>query len=510
MSAHVRPRLAVFAFAVVGMTALPLAGKVASSRAAPTKQAPAKGKLVVHLAASRLAPAQASEIAFSYRFRRPSTRFSYLLERKQSSGWITLRSVKLKGRLKGVHNSTVKRLFGRRAIIAGRYRLRLSSDQNSVTLRFTVFAAEPVKGATGISAGGSSTCVLVADGGIDCWGFNGDGELGNGTMTNSSTPVAVYGIIGATSVNTGFKHTCALIGSGLVSCWGDNKLGELGNGTLTSSSTPVAVSALSGVVANSSGAAHTCAVLTDGAVYCWGDNEVGELGLGVLNQLAPYGISSPEQVSGVSNAVGVSAGFLHTCVLISGGSIECWGYNEEGQVGNGTVNAARPHAEPFPVHVVGLTNAIAISAGNFHTCALIAGGTVKCWGYIVPSDFRPNELLNSPVPLQAAGIKHAIAISSGAVHTCALIAGGTVKCWGANQYGQLGNGKTQDSAKPVTVIGIRHVVSISSGGVHSCAVLVGGAVKCWGGNDQGELGTGTLTASSVPISVVQPPSVIPR
>jgi alpha-tubulin suppressor-like RCC1 family protein len=510
MSAHVRPRLAVFALVVVGMVALPLAGKVTSSRAAPIKHAPTKGKLIVHLTASRLAPTQASEIAFNYRFRRPSTTFSYLLERKQSSGWITLRSIKLKGRLKGVHNSTVKRLFGRRAITAGRYRLRLSSDQNSVTLRFTVFAAEPVKGATGISAGGSSTCALVAYGGIDCWGFNGDGELGNGTMANSSTPVAVSGIIGATSVNTGYKHTCALIGSGSVSCWGANEVGELGNGTLASSSTPVAVSALSGVVANSSGAAHTCAVLTDGTVYCWGDNEVGELGLGVLNQVAPYGLSSPEQVIGISNAVGVSAGFLHTCVLISGGSIECWGYNADGQVGNNTVTAVRPHAEPFPVHVVGITDALAISAGNFHTCALIADGKVKCWGYIVPSDLVADELLNSPVPQQTAGIEHAIAISSGAVHTCALIAGGTVKCWGANEYGQLGDGTTQDSAKPVTVVGIRNAVSISSGGFHSCAVLTGGAVKCWGANDQGELGTGTLTASSVPISVVRPLSALPR
>jgi len=454
MSRLVRLRLTVFGVVLLGMAVLPLGGRVASSPAAAAQKAAGLGKLTANLTATRLAPVQASEARLSFRFLRPSTRFSYLLERRQGGRWIPLRSVKRKGHFKGAHVSTVKQLFGRKAVRVGSYRLRLHSDRSSVSLRFSIFAAEPVTGATSVSAGGKLTCILVAGGGVECWGYNGDGELGNGTMTNSSAPVAVQGISGATSVNTGYKHACALSGASTFSCWGSNELGELGIGTLTNSSTPVAVNELNGVVANSSGAAHTCAVLTDGALYCWGDNEFGELGIGTLNRLAPYGISSPEQVNTVSNAIGVSAGFLHTCALISGGSIECWGYNQDGQVGNGTVNRVRPHAEPSPVHVVGITKAISISAGDFHTCALIAGGTVKCWG--------------------------------------------------ADQFGQLGDGRLQDSAKPVTVVGIKNAVSISSGVLHSCALIAGGAVKCWGGNDEGELGTGTLTASSVPLSVVRP------
>ncbi|MGA9762752.1 MAG: hypothetical protein WBQ14_10035 [Gaiellaceae bacterium] len=428
-----------------------------------------------------------------------------MLERKQGSGWIALRSVVLNGRFKGAHATTVKRIFGDRAIEVGSYRLRLRADRSLVSLGFSVFAATPVADATGVSAGGALTCILVGGGGVKCWGYNLDGELGNSSLMSSSMPVSVGGITGALAVNSGYKHTCAILPAGAISCWGTNDVGELGNGTLMGSPTPVSVGGLSGGVASSSGAAHTCALVTGGSLYCWGDDQFGELGTGSVIRVKPYGVSSPVQVAAISNAVGVSAGFLSTCALISGGSIDCWGYNENGQVGNGTVNRLRPYAVPSPVRVVGIANALSISSGSFHTCALISGGTVKCWGYITPGDLgTAKPLLNSSRPKLAVGIKNAVSISSGGFHTCALISGGTVKCWGADQFGQLGDGKLSDSAKPVTVIGIKHAVSISSGVLHTCALLSGGAVKCWGRNDDGELGSGTLTASSVPLSVVQP------
>jgi alpha-tubulin suppressor-like RCC1 family protein len=484
---------------------LTLSGRVASPTAAAAKTAPAQGRLAAELAVKKLAPVQASEIRLSYRFGHPSASFSYLLQRRQGGGWISLRSVKLKGRFEGAHTATVKQLFGRRAISAGSYRLRLRSDRNLVSLRFSIFAARPVTGATSVSAGGTLTCILLGGGSVKCWGYNFDGELGNSTMVNSSTPVSIGGINGAIAVNSGYKHTCVVFPGGTVSCWGYNQTGALGNGTTANNSVPTTVSGLSGVVASSSGAAHTCAVLTGGELYCWGDNEVGELGTGSYTHRGePFGISNPVRVDAGSKIVGVSAGFVDTCALISDGSIDCWGYNRDGQVGDGTVNRVRPYASPSPSRVAGITNAVSISAGYFHTCALIAGGTVKCWGHITASDFAPTPLLESAIPEQVPSITNAISISTGGFHTCALLAGGSVKCWGADQFGQLGDGKLQDSAKPVTVLGIKNAVSISSGVLHSCALLSGGAVKCWGGNDEGELGTGTLTASSRPLSVVQP------
>ncbi len=481
---------------------MPLRGGIASSSALAAKTS--RGQLTARLAVRSLAPAQAGEVRLDFHLRRPSGGLSYLLERKRGAHWTPLRGAELSRRVVTARVLTVKQLFGPRPIRAGRYRLRLRSGRSGVTLRFVIFAAKPVKGATSVSAGGTLTCILRAGDGVDCWGYNLDGELGNGTMRSSKTPVAVSGLSGAIAVSSGYKHACALFEAGTISCWGNNHAGELGNGTLANSATPVAVGGLGGVIANSSGAAHNCAVISGGNLYCWGDNEVGELGLGTLNRGAPYGISSPVQVETATNVVGVSAGFLNTCVLISGGSIDCWGYNRDGQVGDGTVNHVRPYAAPSPARVSGITDAVSISAGYFHTCALITDGTVTCWGYIVASDFAPTPLLDSALPQRVPDITNAKAISAGGFHTCALIVDGTVKCWGADQFGQLGDGKLQDSAKPVTVIGIKHAVSISSGVLHTCAILTGGTVECWGDNGEGELGTGTLTASSVPLSVVQP------
>jgi len=498
----VRPRSTVFGAVLLGALALPFSGGIALTPAAAVKSG-AGAQIAAQLAATRLAPVQASEIRLAYRFSRPSTRFSYRLQAKRGGKWATLRTVALKGHFKGVQITTLGRVFGHTAVKAGSYRLRLGAEGKPVTLGFSVFAAKPVTDATSVSSGGTMTCILVSGGSVKCWGYNQDGELGNASTKLSTTPVAVGGVQGAIAVNSGYKHTCVVYPAGTVSCWGYNQVGELGNGTQTNTFVPTAVSGLSGVATSSSGGAHTCAVLTSGAMYCWGDNEVGELGTGAANQGLPFGISSPVQVEQGTNIVGVSAGFVNTCVLIAGGSIDCWGYNHDGQVGDGTVTGIRPYADPTPAHVIGISNAVSISAGLFHTCALIAGGTVKCWGYIGASDFAPVPLLNSTVPRQVPGINDAISISSGGLHTCALLKGGTVKCWGANQYGQLGNGQFADSTKPVTVVGLKHVLSISSGALHSCALLPGGRVKCWGGNDEGELGTGTLTLSSVPLSVVQ-------
>jgi len=360
-------------------------------------------------------------------------------------------------------------------------------------------ATNPV--ASAISAGYEHNCALVSGGAVSCWGDNYYGELGDGSETDSHIPVAVSGLSGVIAVSAGGYydglHTCALISGGAVKCWGDNRLGELGDGTTAHSLTPVAVSGLTGATAVSAGAAHTCALISGGTVKCWGANGSGQLGDGTTTRSL-----TPLTVSGLTGAIAISAGYGYTCALISGGTVKCWGANYFGQLGDGTTTDS-----PTPVAVSGLTGATAISAGNSyeagHTCALISGGAIKCWG-----DNQYGQLGVSTYtvvthkPVTVTGLTGAIAVSAGYLHTCALISGGTMECWGNGQDGQLGDGTTIGSSTPVTVSGLTAATAISAGGWHTCALVSGGSVRCWGLNQYGQLGNGTTTDSSTPVGVV--------
>jgi alpha-tubulin suppressor-like RCC1 family protein len=211
-----------------------------------------------------------------------------------------------------------------------------------------------------VSAGGGGdfSCALLQSGGVDCWGDNAFGQLGDGTTTGpdycagfacSSTPVAVSGLTNATAVSTGYSHSCALLQSGGVDCWGINSSGELGDGTTTGpdcagscSSTPVAVSGLTNATAVAVGNSHSCALLQGGGVDCWGDNQVGELGDGTSTGPENCGLdaagcsTTPVAVSGLTNATAISAASGNSCALLQGGGVYCWGDNQIGQLGDGT------------------------------------------------------------------------------------------------------------------------------------------------------------------------------
>ena len=289
-------------------------------------------------------------------------------------------------------------------------------------------------GAESVSAGQWYGCARLSDGRVQCWGSNTEGQLGNGNTTQQLTPVAASGITTATAIATGYGTTCALLSDSTVKCWGYNLYGQTGNGnTTTPQLTPAAVSGISTATAITAGYYHTCALLSNSTVKCWGNNTEGQLGDGTS-----YNSSTPVVVSGISTATDITAGDYHTCARLSDSTVKCWGKNDEGQTGNG--NTTTPQLTP--VVVTGISTATNITAGDKYACARLSDSTVKCWGWNIYGQLGNGSNYNSSTPVVVTGITTATAItaSEGGNDACAVLSNGTVKCWGANGTAQLGNG----------------------------------------------------------------------
>jgi alpha-tubulin suppressor-like RCC1 family protein len=219
----------------------------------------------------------------------------------------------------------------------------------------TPVAVDGITNATQVAAGGNDTCALLASGGVDCWGVGLIGGLGDGDTAESTVPVAVTGISDATQVTTGLAHMCALLSDGHIKCWGYNGAGELGDRSHTGpdscgkvgacSTTPVAVAGISNARQVAAGAYHTCALLVTGRIDCWGYNHHGELGSGESTGPDSCGretqcSTSPVAVHGIANGVEVTAGYDNTCALLATGRVECWGYNGDGELGDGHTSSS--------------------------------------------------------------------------------------------------------------------------------------------------------------------------
>jgi alpha-tubulin suppressor-like RCC1 family protein len=375
-------------------------------------------------------------------------------------------------------------------------------------------------GASQVGAGGSTSCAIVSDNTVRCWGTT------LGATGSSAAPVAVQGLTNVKKIAVSPTHACAISGTQVL-CWGSNDSGELNGGTPGApSATPVTVPGVSAIDV-AVGLHHSCALTSAAAVMCWGADDRGQLGDG-KNGGTTGGMVT---VTVTAPTIPLTAGDNHTCVGTSAGGVICWGADDHGQVGNGSVNPA-----PVAPATVALKSggggggggggstpiATALASSSSHNCALVAIGTnvsAQCWGAgtfgQLGDGLSADE--SSPTKVVLFGLTQVtVGGSSAGSHSCAYSIGSVavagedpnvtaqgLYCWGANDSGQLGTGATGGRAPSPPLQPSLFtdpslpVAGLAAGASHTCALLHGGVVECWGDNSAGQIGIGTAGAPVV-------------
>jgi alpha-tubulin suppressor-like RCC1 family protein len=388
-----------------------------------------------------------------------------------------------------------------------------------------------------IAAGAAHTCALLDNNALKCWGSNSNGQFGLGDSRDRGDNPGEMGdnlpaiILGAgrtaQAIATGGSHTCALLDNNALKCWGSNSNGQLGLGDTidrgdnfneTGDNLP-AIDLGTGrtALAIATGFTHTCALLDNNSLKCWGSNSNGQLGLGDSSARGDnpneMGNNLPAIDLGTGRtALAVAAGVSHTCARLDNNSVKCWGFNNAGQLGLGDTdrrgNDPGEMGDNLPAIDLGTgRTALAIAAGDAHTCARLDDNSIKCWGKnsdgqlgLGDSSDRgdaPNEMGNNLLSIDLGTGHTALAIATGFSHTCARLDDNSAKCWGLSSSGQLGIGRViysfamvGDNLPAIDLGAGRTAQVVATGGNHTCARLDNNLLKCWGNNSNGQLGYG--------------------
>ncbi|PYQ11962.1 MAG: hypothetical protein DMF80_20225 [Acidobacteria bacterium] len=373
------------------------------------------------------------------------------------------------------------------------------SVDRSLVLKAKVFDGTP-NGASGradylvtgaIAVGGYHTVALKAEGSVWTWGYNGSGQLGDGTTTDHQAPAQVPSLTGVVAVAAGSNHTLALKSDGSLWAWGYNGVGQLGSGNTSNSSTPLQVSGLTGVKAIAAGEHSSFAIDATDHLWAWGGNTSGQLGDGSFNAR-----SLPAQVAGIDNVQAVAFNSSHVLALRRDGTLWAWGGNGSGELGDGTTN---PHYVPQPVPGLTALTAIAVSASSsFALQSSASGGVLLGWGSNDNGELGDGTTNSRSVPASIlAGVS---AIGAGPTRAFAALLDGSSWAWGYNGDGQLGDDSRTTQLQPVRVHFLTDVIAIG-GASQTVALAADGGVWGWGYNGYGAVGDGTTTDRYVPTRV---------
>lgn len=351
------------------------------------------------------------------------------------------------------------------------------------------------EGVVAVAGGSDHSVALLADGTVWAWGWNGYGQLGDGTTTNSSTPVQVSGLTDIVAIAVGGSHALAIRDDGSLWAWGHNGYGQLGDGTKTNRSTPVEITSLADVVAIDGSNGHSLAVLGDGSVWAWGDNSYGQLGDGTYTTR-----TSPTEVSGLGAAVSVSAGYYHSHAVLADGTAWGWGWNAYGQLGDGTTDI-----RTAPVAVSTLSGVAGVSAYRHTTVAFLDDGSLWTWGDNDYGQIGDGTNSDRVSPTEITALVDVVSIATGSLHVAAALADGSVYAWGYNSSGQVGDGSTSNRSTPAEATGVTGATAVGAGHHHTLALLDDGTLVAWGYNGTGQLGDGTTTNRSTYVAVTGVP-----